>query len=156
MRIETIDHHRKTNLQTLAKAASLEKQLAMQFGGELVWEIGRLALQYELVDPNNYLADTRNLLFPSDPEQKPVGVLVGLNHITMADPPLVLKLINDHIVSLDHVVAIAAKKYLDDKRFPGMIIAPTASMASAYTGLEIKPVVHDSPGEAEYYLEHPE
>ena len=143
-------------LGTLAQAAKIEQQMAAKLGGKLVWEIGRQALQYELVDPHDYLTKTKNLLFPIEPEQKPVGALVGLNHITMEDPPLVLKLIYDHLASLRHVVAIAAKKYLDDKRFPGMIIAPIASMASAYTELEIKPVVHDSPGEAEYYLEHPE
>jgi hypothetical protein len=155
MRLE-IDHHRRTNRKTLAEAFSLEKQIGSQLGGKLVWEIGRQALQYELVDPNNYLAEVRNLLFPMDPEQKRVGVLVGLNHITMADPPLVLELIHDHIAPLDHVVAISAKKYLDKKRFPGMLIAPISSMASDYKGFRIEPIVHDRPGEVEYYLEHPE
>jgi 1-acyl-sn-glycerol-3-phosphate acyltransferase len=152
MRLE-IDHREPA---TLAQAVDLEQQLAAKLGGKLVWEIGRQALQYELIDPNNYLADVRNLVSPIDPEQKRVGVLVGLNHITMADPALVLELIHDHIAPLDQVVAISAKKYLDKKRFPGMIIAPIASMASDYKGFRIEPVVHDRPGEAEYYLEHPE
>jgi 1-acyl-sn-glycerol-3-phosphate acyltransferase len=152
----SIEHHRRTNKETLVEALSIEQHFATKLGGKAVWEIGRQALQYELVDPNNYLADVRNLVSPIAPEQKPVGVLVGLNHITMADPALVLELIHDHIAPLDQVVAISAKKYLDKKRFPGMIIAPIASMASSYKGFRIEPVVHDRPGEEEYYLEHPE
>jgi hypothetical protein len=152
MRIE-VNHHIPA---TLAQAVDLKQQLAAKLGGKLVWEIGRQALQYELIDPNNYLADVRNLVSPINPEQKPVGAIVGLNHITMIDPPLVLELIHDYIAPLDRVVAISAKKYLDKKRFPGMLIAPIASMASAYKGFLIEPVVHDRPGEVEYYLKHPE
>lgn len=155
MRLEAIDHHRKTNRQTLAQAADLGKQIASQLGGKAVWEIGRQALQYELIDPHNYLADVRNILSPSDPEQKPAGVMVGINHITMKDPPLAIELISDHIAPLDRVVAVSALKYIDPDRFPGIIIAPIASAASAYTGLEIKGAVHDRPGEAEHYTQHP-
>lgn len=155
MRIE-VDHRKHTSRETLAEAFSIKQHFAAKLGGKAVWEIVRHSLQYELVDPNNYLADVRNLMSPIDPEQKPVGALVGLNHITMADPALVLELIHDHIAPLDQVVAISAKKYLDMKRFPGILIAPIVSMASDYKGFRIEPVVHDRPGEAEHYLKHPE
>src|ERR1035437_10260042 len=125
-----IDHRKRTNRETLAEAFRIEKILAKQAAGKALWELGELALDYELVDPNNYLQEVTNRL------SKGVGVLVGINHITMKEPVLALQLISDKIAPLNRTVGVSALKYFDKRRFPGVLFYPIASATTAYTGLD--------------------
>lgn len=141
----------------------LGKRIALA-EGKFLWELGKHALHYELIDPNSYLEWVADKLYPQDETQKPTGGMLGLNHINIKDAATVLEMLGDKFSLLKHtlkrplefVVAVAAKKMVDanlKKPGEGLLIGPVSSVTSNFTGLDLKTFVHDKKSEA-YYTKH--
>lgn len=122
--------------------------------GNIVYEVLAAAVPYEIVDPNSYLNQVMDVLYPWPKDSKaPGGVLIGINHTSMKDAMIGVKIINEKLTGLRRGMGIATIKYFDETRkdsHVGKVFTWVTSKLNAAKGLEVTRIVR--PGEeSEYY-----
>ena len=85
--------------------------------GNIVYEVLAAAVPYEIVDPNGYLNQVMDVLYPWPKDSKaPGGVFMGLNHNSMKDAVIGIKLTKERLANLSRSTGIATIKYFDETR----------------------------------------
>jgi hypothetical protein len=133
---------------------SLKPSRTDRIVGNITYEVLAAAVPYKIVDPNGYLNQVMDVLYPWPKNLKaPGGVLIGLNHTSMKDAMVGVKIIKEKLVSLKRGMGIATIKYFDETRkdsHVGKVFTWVTSKLNAATGLEVIRIVR--PGEeSEYY-----
>lgn len=107
MRIE-VDHHRRTNRETLAQAFALEKQLASGVIGKSAWEFTRERIVHPEVEGIENFAIARAHLEAGG------SIIIYLNDpIEKKGVPLVASAIEDNLTPLNHTGVFVSRRQVD-------------------------------------------
>jgi hypothetical protein len=107
MRLEALDHHRRTNRQTLAQTFSLEQQLTGGIIGAAGWAIARRVLRPQVEGIENFTAAKKHLtedgsvlIYANDPLEK-------------KSVPATAVVVEKHLAPISHVGVFVSRRQVD-------------------------------------------
>jgi hypothetical protein len=107
MKIE-VDHHRRTNIETLAQAFSLEQQLVGGAIGKALWEITRREIVHPEIEGAENFAIFRKHL-----ENGGTGILYLKDPTEKITVPLAASAVESNLTSLDHAGVLVSRRQVD-------------------------------------------
>jgi hypothetical protein len=107
MRIE-VDHHRRTNRETLAEALRIEEQIGFGIIGKAAWEVTRREIIHPEVEGLENFATFRKHLIDGG-----TGIIYLKDPLSKIAIPLAAGVVEKHVTSLDHVGVFVSRRQVD-------------------------------------------